>query len=244
MLFNLLRFFMCKLTKSAALFVITATLAGPSFGSTVNANGSGDVNFQGGNAYDSAGNFYNAYDYLTFSGNSHIQASSTVSAPNAVASTPTITQTYTITNNSVDVFIDWLADFQLLTLANGSGGQGARGEYYYDSNTYITVGGYGSFASVNGTYNCTVLNPNDPAYDCDGYSSFFIDPIFGSDFGTLNPGDSISFTLTAQSFATQRFVAAVPLPATYLLLAIGLLGLVGARHLRVRGVPHANFGMA
>ena len=205
-------------------------LAPPATAATVSASGSAQVFFQGTTAYDLDGNYYDWQEFVSFTGDNAVSASSGVTAPNAVSSTPTISKTYTVTNTSQSVIIDWLADIQLFTFASAQQAPDQLGEYYYDSNTYVTAGGFSAFASVNGTYVCSVLNAANPAYDCFGYMANFSDPQFNSAFGTLNPGETISFELTAQSFATQRFVAVVPLPATAMLLGLGLLGLAVGRH--------------
>jgi hypothetical protein len=234
---------MMTLARNFLIGLLAAPLVNlPATAATVSASGSAEVFFQGTSAYDDAGNTYDWQDYASIAGQNFISASSSVSAPNGISSTPTITRNYTITNTSVNIFIDWLADFQLNTFASANSGPGARGDYYYDSNTFLTAGGISSFASVNGTYRCSVLDGNDPGFDCFGYSAFFNDPQSGSSFGTLAPGESVSFELSAQSFATQRFVAAVPLPASGLLMGLGLLVLFITRRWRMAGMSGAVFG--
>ena len=220
------------LKRFALVVAVTLLPAAASLASTVGALGAADVSWQGISAYDQAGNFYDWQDHVTFDGDSHVQVASGVSAPNGISSTPTITRVFTITNTSLDVFIDWLADIQLSTFASASGDADVLGDFYYDSNTYITAGSLTAFASVNGTYRCSVLDPGSANYDCGGYSAFFTDPMSGSENGTLNPGESVTYTLTAQSFATQRFVAPVPLPPAAALLAWGVIGLGVARRPR------------
>jgi hypothetical protein len=221
-------------SKLCAALLVAGLGAAPAAAATVGASGSASVGFSAGSAYDILGNPYIPEDWLAFMGENEISTASGVSLPNTTASTPTFTRTYTVTNTSVDIFIDWIADIMINTFANGFIQPEAAGDFYFDSNTFLTAGSISSFSSVNATYACAEPDPLDPGFDCFGVSAFNADSQFASESGTLNPGESVTFTLTAQSFATQRYTApaAVPLPASGVLLGLGLLAFLATQTLR------------
>ncbi len=191
---------------------------------TVGASGSAAVGWSLTGAYDIDGNPVDGTDAVTFTGTSSLNLSANASGSVTRVDSRSAEVFYTVTNTSLDIFIDWFADLQTFSSGGASRPPGLAGDVYYDANAFFTVGDATSFASVTGNYTCT-------AALCDGYGVGQTQSGTGSGFGRLAPGEFVTFTLTGQVFATQRItnVTAIPLPSSGILLAAGLLAFMTSR---------------
>jgi hypothetical protein len=214
----------CKalVAAPALLFLVAGTASATSVG----ASGSVSIFWNLDNATDIDGNTVDGTGAVTFSGLSSLSTSSHVTTENGISSS-TNSSVYSFSNVSTDIYIYWSASVEALTNASAFSSSTLLGDYYFDSNSFVSVGNISSFSSTNGSGTCSNNNPNSPNFNCFGYSQGFGDGAQDYVFGVLNPGESFSFDLSVQSFATTRFtpVSAVPLPASGALLGFGVLAL-------------------
>jgi hypothetical protein len=222
----------CKalVAAPALLFLVAGTASATSVG----ASGSVSIFWNLDNATDIDGNPVDGTGAVNFSGLSTLSTSSYVNVENGISSS-TNSSVYSFSNTSTDVYIYWSAVLEALTNASAHSSSNALGNYYFDSNSFVSVGNISSFSSTNGSATCSHNNPNAGNFDCFGYSQGFADGAQDYVYGILNPGESFSFDLSVQSFATTRFapISAVPLPASGALLGFGMLMLGAVRKRRV-----------
>jgi hypothetical protein len=218
--------FICKSLLAAPIACIL--MAGTALATTVGANGSVSVFWTLDYATDVNGNLVDGTGAVTFTGPNTLSTSSVVTTENGIAS-DTKNAVYSFVNTSSDIIIYWNAALEALTNAGASSTSSALGNYYFDSNTFVSVGGISAFSSTNGSATCSNNNPNSSGFDCFGYSQGFQDNVYDYVSGILNPGETFSFELAVQSFATTRFTptSPVPLPASGILLGCAML-LLGA----------------
>jgi hypothetical protein len=214
----------CKCIVAA--FVVFCGMAGTASATSVGAGGSVSVFWNLDFATDIDGNYVDGTDAVTFAGLSSLTTTSRVTTENGISS-ETKTSVFSFTNTSTDIYINWSAGLEAITSASAFSSSTALGDYYFDSNTFVSVGNISSFSSTNGGLTCSNNNPSSPNFNCYGYSQGFGDTSYDYVYGILNPGETFSFELSVQSFATTRFAAtsAVPLPASGLLLGFGVLAL-------------------
>jgi hypothetical protein len=215
-------------------FAVTSALlgvmAGTASATSVGAGGSVSVFWNLDFATDIDGNYVDGTDAVTFAGLSSLTTTSRVTTENGIAS-DTQTTVFSFTNTSTDIYINWSAGLEAFTSASAYSSSTQFGDYYFDSNSFVSVGNISSFSSTNGGLTCSNNNPNSPNFNCFGYAQGFGDSSSDYVYGILNPGETFSFDLSVQSFATTRFTAAsaVPLPASGALLGFAVLVLGVAR---------------
>jgi hypothetical protein len=211
----------------AASLCLAAALPLAAEAASVGASGSAQIFWNLQDAVDKDGNFVDGSGAYTETGTNSLFVSAGVSQYNTVSSSGTRSATYTITNTSTDIFLNWFSQIDIQSNSGGFVEDNVLGEFYYDANAFIQGGSVSAFSSVNDTYICSIINGNDPNYNCFGSSQGGNDGQSGSEFGTLAPGESISFFLEGSAFATLRQtpVSPVPIPGAAVLLASGLAGL-------------------
>jgi hypothetical protein len=216
-----------------AAFAASLGASGVASATTAGASGSVAIYWNLESAIDENGDPVDGTNAVLITGRNALFASSAVSA--AGISSLTDQDVYTIRNISTNISIFWTAGIEAMTRASTSHDGGYLGRIYSDANSFVTVGSISSFAAVTNDYACTNNNPTSPNFDCFGYNQGRADGT--SDFlsGMLAPGETLSFELAVQSFATLRItpVSPVPLPGAALLLASGLVGLPMMRRRRL-----------
>jgi hypothetical protein len=187
------------------------------------ASGNMSINWQVLYAADNAGRPLSAGGALSIVGSPTLTVSAQVNNSNQVSSTGNLLSTYTITNISTNVFINWRSQTVTNAVASGFAPSNFPGQFYYDANVLIG----GSFASVNDAFTCTTDPFNRPNPNCRGSQKSSRDDDAPSRTGLLAPGQQLIYTLSGNAFATTRFEpnGQVAIPGSLSLLFLGVAGL-------------------
>jgi hypothetical protein len=175
-------------------FAVTSALlgvmAGPASATSVGAGGSVSVFWNLDFATDIDGNYVDGTDAVTFAGLSSLTTTSRVTTENGIAS-DTQTTVFSFTNTSTDIYINWSAGLEAFTSASAYSSSTQFGDYYFDSNSFVTVGNASSFSSTNGGLTCSNNNPNSPNFNCFGYAQGFGDSSSDYVYGICGAAASI-----------------------------------------------------
>lgn len=173
-----------------------------------------------------------AYDFntgdqvaLTIVGETSVQASAFVNSGNGIDDSAQ-ESTVTITNPTAEE-IELYVTIELVSEAYTELMDGiVLTDVSFDSNAFVELGFYSTFASTNGSYTCSDPDYNSGGFDCFGVFQDGYEDVFDTPYYSLSGYESLTFEMEARAFAfISSTVAPVPLPAGALLLlsALGLL---------------------